>query len=284
MNPFAADQSVFSPPRETILRPGGAGRWGNLAELWQYRDLLWRLGMRDVQLRYKQTLLGASWAVIQPVMMMIVFSLVFGRMLGVATDVDVPYPIFVYAGLLPWTFFSGIVQGASLSLVNNAGMLRKIYFPRLVMPLASVVAPGVDLVMAMMVLLGMMLFYGVDMSWQLLLLPVVSASVMFAALGIGVALSALTVSYRDVKHVIPYLIQLGLFVTPVIYPLEMAQDWAWLMGLNPMAGPVGAFRAAVLDQPIDWFAWGQSTAVAGALLPVSLWLFFRNERQFADVV
>ncbi len=284
MSSAITDLDASSPRREVVLRPEGAGRLFDAAELWRYRDLLWRLGLRDIQVRYKQTLLGAGWAVVQPVVMMVVFSLVFGRMLGVATNVKAPYPIFVYAGLLPWTFFTAAVSASSLSLVSNAGMLRKIYFPRLLMPLSAMLAPLADLLIAFVVLGGMMLWYGVDLNWGLMLLPAAVASVVLAAAGVGTLLAALTVSYRDIKHVIPFLIQVWLFVTPVIYPLDLADQWAWLLGLNPMAGPISAFRAMVLGNAIDVWAWMQSIVVSLAVLGLALWMFARSERRFADVV
>jgi lipopolysaccharide transport system permease protein len=270
------------PAGHTHLRPGV--RAINLHELWRYRDLLWFLALRDVQVRYKQSVLGAAWAIIQPVVMMVVFSVVFGRMMGVGDRIDVPYPIFAYAGLLPWTFFAGSVVAASNSLVANAGMLRKIYFPRIMLPLAAMGAPMVDFAIAFVVLIGLMVWYGIALNLSLLLLPVIIGSIIIAALGVGIGMAAVTVTYRDFRHIVPYTVQVWLFVTPVIYPVEIASDYQWLVNLNPMAGPISALRAAVLGQPIDLAGWLVSFGVACGMLAMGLRQFTRREHAFADVV
>lgn len=279
-----------APARPTVIE-ARRGTTVDVPELVGYRDLLWLLALRDIQVRYKQTALGAAWAVLQPLAMMVVFTFVFGRFMNIAARVDVPYPIFAYAGLLPWTFFAASVNGSSNSLVANAALLRKVYFPRLIMPLAALGAPLVDYTVALVVLGGLMAYFHVALTWQLLLLPVLVGSAIIAALAVGLLLSALTVSYRDLRHVTPFLLQVWLFVTPVIYPLPIAPRYAGsvdvahlAMNLNPMAGTISAFRAAVLGTPIDGSAWCVSLGVSLLILAGALKLFAANERRFADVV
>lgn len=267
-----------------VLRPGRSGPLLDVRELWHYRDLMWFLGLRDIQVRYKQTLLGAAWAVIQPFVMMVVFSVVFGKMLKIEETIDVAYPIFAYAGLLPWTFFANTVTGSSNALVANGQMIRKIYFPRIMLPLSAVGAPLADYLVAFLVLVGLMFWYGVSLSAGLLLLPLLLLSTIIAATGIGILMSAVTVRYRDFRHVVPFMIQIGLFITPVIYPLNIESNWHWLLQLNPMSGTIAAFRAAVLGAPIDYLSWTISLASGTAILWVALWMFRRNERTFADLI
>ncbi len=268
----------------TVLRPGCAGPLLDVRQMWQYRELLWFLGLRDIQVRYKQTLLGAAWAVIQPFVLMIVFSVVFGKMLKVGQSIDVAYPIFAYAGLLPWTFFANAVTASSNALAANSQMLRKIYFPRIMLPISAVGAPLADYVIAFVVLVAMMFWYGVSVSAGMLLIPLLVLSTIIAATGIGVLMSAVTVRYRDFRHIVPFMIQIGLFITPVIYPLKVDSAWHWLLQLNPMSGTISAFRAAVLGTPIDFASWAISLASAVAIGWVALWLFRRNERTFADLI
>ncbi len=257
----------------TVLRPRRGWQPIELGQLVQYRDLLWFLALRDVQVRYKQTALGVLWAVIQPLVLMVVFRMFLGRFTGM-TD-----PVELYAGLLPWTFFAAAVIAASNSLVNNASLLRKVYFPRLIMPLASVGAPLVDYAVATVVLMGLMAWFHTALNVQLLLLPLLMLTTIIAALGVGVLLAAMTVSYRDFRYVVPFMIQVWFFVTPVVYHVP---DWA--LPLNPMGGTIAALRAAVLAEPINYHAWGASAAVACVILIVGLSIFSRSERRFADVV
>jgi lipopolysaccharide transport system permease protein len=269
--------------RETLIAPTGIGPWRRVAELWRYRDLAWFLFLRDIQVRYKQTVLGAGWAILQPVVMMIVFTVVFGQMLGVASDIEA-YPVFVYAGLLPWTFFTASVAAASMSVISSAGMLRKVYFPRLMVPLVTLGAPLMDLLLAMGVLAVLMAIYGVVPTWTVLLLPLMIGSMAIGAAGVGLTLAAWTIRYRDVRHVVPYLLQVWLFVTPVIYPLDVQGGWGWLLACNPVAGTIEACRAAVLGDPVPYGAWGVSVGVSLAVLGFGLWRFGRGERLIADLV
>lgn len=274
----------------TVIEPGRGWAAVRLDELWSYRELLYFFVWRDVKVRYKQTLLGASWAVLQPLLTMLVFTIFFGRMAGVGSE-GVPYPIFSYAGLLPWTFFATGLGGASNSLVGSASLLKKVYFPRLIVPVSAVLGGLVDFAVAFLVLIGMMAWYGVAPRPEMLFLPVFLALAFGAALGAGLWLSALNVEFRDVRYVMPFFTQLLLFVTPVIYPasrvtakLESMGLPGWLYGLNPMAGVLQGFRWAILGSGDPWALAGMGAAVTALLLAGGLFYFRRMERTFADVV
>ena len=258
----------------TVLQARRGWQTIDLARLWRFRDLLLFMALRDIKVRYKQTALGAVWAVLQPFAMMVVIAVFLGRFTGVTS------PVFLYAGLLPWTFFAASVNGSTNSLVSNAGMLRKIYFPRLILPVAAVGAPLMDYMVAFTVLAGLMAWYGVAPTFDILLLPLLVLLTVVAALGVGVTLSAMTVRFRDFRYVVPFLIQVMFFATPVIYPIHLP----WLVRLNPMGGTIAAFRAAVTGEPIDFVALACSGAIACIMLAVGLALFARAERKFADLV
>ena len=275
-----------SPPVTTVIQPTrGIGRL-RLGELWQYRDLWLLLTLRDVLVRYKQAALGVGWAVLQPIAMAGILYLFFGKLMGLDAKVaPVPYLVFVLAGVLPWTLFESAVTAASGSVVANAAIVRKVYFPRLIVPLSAAGAPLVDFGLGLGVLLIAMLALGAAWSWQLLLLPLMIASVLIAVLGIGVLLAALTVTYRDFRHLVPFMLRLLFFMTPVIYPVTLLPAGVqWLMALNPVGGTIGAFRAAVLGTPIDYTGWGVSTLIGTAALLLGVACFQRAERRFADVV
>lgn len=280
----AAAEPRSAEPVLSVIRPPRGWRALDVAELWRYRELLWILTERDIRVRYKQTVLGFLWAIIQPVMLMVVFSIFFGRLAGMPAD-GLPYPIFVYAGLLPWTFFATSVSNASSSLVGSAALVSKVYFPRLVIPLASAGAALVDFAISAVVLLLMMLWLGVGWSPNLLMAPVLVAGAIFIALGVGILLSALTVTYRDFRYVVPYTVQLWLFATPVVYPASLVPaEWRWLLFLNPMAGIIEGFRSAFLARPFDWPSIGISLVVAMIVLAIGVAYFERVERRFADVI
>lgn len=271
------------PTLSVIVPTRGAGAL-RLRELWRYRELGQTLALRDLQVRYKQTMLGAAWAVIQPVAMMVVATIVFGKLLGLSNGVDGPYPVYVYAGMVPWVLFSASVNATSNSLVNHAEMIRKIYFPRLIVPLSAVGAPLVDFVIAFVVLFGLMFWFGCAFSASLLLLPLIVLSIVTAALGVGILLSALTVTYRDFRLVVPFMLQLWFFIVPVIYKLPVSEKWTTLLSLNPMYGPVQAVQQAVTGEAIDIGSWMISTLMAVVLLVIGLRYFVYAERRFADVV
>jgi homopolymeric O-antigen transport system permease protein len=256
-----------------------------LRELWEYRELLFFLIWRDIKVRYKQTALGAGWAVIQPFFTMLVFSLFFGRLAKVPSD-GMPYPIFAYAALVPWTFFAnGLAQSAD-SLVGSANLLRKVYFPRLLIPMATVLAGVVDFVIAFVVLIGLMLFYSVAPTAHVLWLPLFVLLALVTALGTGLWLSALNVMFRDVRYVVPFLIQFWLFATPIAYPSSLlAEPWRTVYGLNPMAGVVESFRWALVGSATPPGPMvGVSAVVAVVLLVGGAFYFRRMENGFADLV
>jgi lipopolysaccharide transport system permease protein len=269
----------------TRIRPSKGWVSLRLRELWEYRELLWFLVWRDVKVRYKQTALGASWAILQPVATMVVFSLFFGRLAGMPSD-GVPYPLFSFAALVPWTFFSqGLSQSAN-SLVGSQNLITKVYFPRLAIPIATVLAGLVDFALAFLVLLGMMPFYRVAPGPAVSVLPGLLLLALVTALGAGLWLSALNVQYRDVRYAVPFLTQLWLFVTPIAYPSSLlGEPWRTVYGLNPMAGVVEGFRWALLGTaapPASLLA--ASTVAALALLASGAFYFRRMERTFADIV
>jgi homopolymeric O-antigen transport system permease protein len=285
--------AVASPARRAepeapvvVVRPTRGWTSLGLAELWRYRELLYFLTWRDVKIRYKQTVLGAAWAVLQPVATMVVFSLFFGRLAGVPSD-GLPYPLFAFAALVPWTFFStGVVQ-ASNSLVGSQNLITKVYFPRLAIPVAAVLAGLVDLALSLLVLLGLGVYYGVTPTPRLAWLPLFLLLAVATALGAGLWLSALNVQFRDVRYVVPFLIQLWLFATPIAYPSSLlAEPWRTLYGLNPMAGVAEGCRWSLLGagtgRPGPMLA--VSTAAALVLLATGAFAFRRMERSFADLV
>ena len=269
------------------LRISPPSRWTSLEfrELWEYRELLYFLIWRDVKVRYKQTALGAAWAVIQPFFMMVVFSLFFGLLAKVPSD-GIPYPVFTFCALLPWQLFANALTESSNSLVGNQNLITKVYFPRLVAPISAVLGGLVDFVIAFVILLGMMLYYGIVPGWAIVTLPGFILLAVMTALGVGLWLSALNVQYRDVRYTIGFLVQLWLFLTPVAYPSSIVPEkWRPLYGLNPMAGVVEGFRWALLgkSQPPGAMLW-VSVAVVIVILFGGLYYFRRMEQQFADIV
>ncbi|MGJ4860501.1 ABC transporter permease [Labrys sp. KB_33_2] len=272
------------PQVVTIIGPDRLWSLTDLRELWRYRELVWVLTQRDVKVRYKQTVLGFAWAIIQPVLLMVVFSVLFGRLAQIPADGS-PYPIFVYAGLLPWIFFSNTVSAAAGSLIGSINLVGKVYFPRLIIPLASAGVGLVDFVIATVILLAMMLIYGVGWSANLLAAPLLIAGTILCALGVGIGLSALTVTYRDFRFVVPFLLQFWMFVTPVVYPASLVPEpWRWLLFLNPMAGLVEGFRSVFLGHPFDWPSIGLSLMLSLGLVALGVWYFERVERRFADIL
>ena len=247
--------------------------------------MLFFLSWRDISVRYKQTVLGAAWAIIQPFSTMIVFSLFFGRLAQIPSD-GVPYPVFSYAALLPWQYFATAMTISSNSLVGSSNLLSKVYFPRLVIPLASVLPPAIDFAIAFLVLVGMMFYYGITLIWNLLWLPAFLLLALVTALGVGLWLSAMNVQYRDIRYALPFLVQFWMFISPVVYPSSMVPEpWRALYGINPMAGVIEGFRWALLGTDSSL---GLETAVSALvaliLLISGIFYFRRMERTFADVV
>jgi lipopolysaccharide transport system permease protein len=260
----------------------------NVRELWAYRELLYFLTWRDILVRYKQAVMGVAWAVLQPLLTMVVFTLVFNKALGVESpSPDVPYPVFSFTGLLPWQFFAGALSRSGVSLVGNSNLLTKVYFPRLVIPVSAVLGGLLDLAISFVVLIGLMAAYGIAPTWHVIFLPLFILLAFAAAVAVSLWLSALNVLYRDVQYVIPFLVQLWMFVSPVIYPITdiPAGPLRIAFALNPMTGVIGGFRWALLGQqfPPGGYLW-ISVAVVLVLLAGGLVYFKRMERVFADVV
>jgi lipopolysaccharide transport system permease protein len=278
-----------SAPRlaDVVQEIAPASGWVSLRlrELWASRELLAFLVWRDVKVRYKQTALGAAWAVLQPLMTMVVFSIFFGRLAKMPSD-GVPYPLFSFAALVPWTFFAGGLTQSANSLVSSANLIKKVYFPRLIVPAATVLAEGVDFAIAFVVLLGLMTFYGLMPTTNVIFLPGFVLLAVTTSLGVGLWLSALNVEYRDIRYMVPFVTQFWLFATPIAYPSSLlSEPWRTIYGLNPMVGVVDGFRWALLGAarpPLGML--GMSAAVSVALLFSGACYFRRMERSFADVV
>jgi lipopolysaccharide transport system permease protein len=257
----------------------------NLRELWAYRELAYFLAWRDIKVRYKQTVLGAAWAILQPVFTMVVFSLFFGKLAGIPSD-GIPYPVFSYAALVPWQFFANGLSSSSESVVASANLVRKVYFPRLVIPGAAVGSGVVDFCLAFVVLLGMMLFFGIAPTANVVWLPLLLLLALVTSLGAGIWLTALNVQFRDVRYAVPFLINAWLFATPIAYPSSLLEEpWRTLYGLNPMAGVVEGFRWALLGTDTAPGTMVLVSAVAAVAMLVSGAYYFRRmEKTFADVV
>ena len=256
-----------------------------LGELWQYRELLYFLVWRDVKVRYKQTALGAAWAIIQPLFTMLIFSLFFGRLARMPSD-GIPYPLFSLAALVPWTFFANGLNQSSNSLVASANLLKKVYFPRLVIPLATVVAGVVDFALSFVVLLGLMAFYGIAPTINLVWMPLFLLLALVTSLGVGLWMSALNVKYRDVRYIVPFIIQVWMFSSPIVYPSSLLPpQWRTVYGLNPMVGVVEGFRWALLGtNTAPGFMIGVSSITALLILIGGAFYFRHMEKTFADVV
>jgi lipopolysaccharide transport system permease protein len=259
--------------------------WPKLRELWEFRELLYFFAWRDIKVRYKQTVMGVLWAIIQPFLTMVIFSLFFGRLANIPSD-GLPYPVFSFAALVPWTFFSNALAQASNSLVVNANMIKKIYFPRLALPIATVLAGVIDFALSFVVLLGIMLYYGITPTINILWLPLFLLLAFVASLGVSLWLAALNVQFRDVRYTIPFLTQVWLFMTPIAYPSSsIPESWRTLYGLNPMVGVVDGFRWALLGtDTMSGNVIIASTLVALTLFISGAFYFRRMEQSFADVL
>ncbi|MGH9928968.1 MAG: ABC transporter permease [Pyrinomonadaceae bacterium] len=274
----------FVPPRRALIKSEEAGVQLNLSELWPYRELLYFLTLRDVKVRYKQTLMGLAWVIIQPLGTMLIFTLVFNRFVRLDAG-PLPYPLFALSGLLLWLFFANAVTNSTNSLISNANLITKVYFPRMFIPAASVGAGLVDLAVAFLLLIVMCFYYGVSLTLHSLLLPLIILLLTLLALGVGLLSAALTVKYRDLRHALPFIIQLWMFASPVIYPVSVVpQRWKWLLTVNPLAGIIEGFRASLTGQPFNWLHLSVSAAITLALLVCSVYVFRRFEDNFADVI
>lgn len=277
---------LSNAPRVTVIeadRKGTALEW---RELWAYRELLGFLVWRDISVRYKQTIIGAGWAIVQPLCTMIIFSLIFGKLAGIDSD-GVAYPVFVYAGLLPWLLFAAALTTAGNSLVMQASLLTKVYFPRLFLPASGIGVALVDFAFSFLVFGILMLIFGQAIGWSMLGLPLVVLLLLSLAYGLGLMLASLTVVYRDFRIAIPFLTQIGLYLTPVVYPLSLVHEklglWAWLTWLNPLTGLVSTFRALVLSQPVPIGPLVVSILITAGICVLGLRYFRLVERRFADI-
>jgi lipopolysaccharide transport system permease protein len=271
--------------RQTLIRPTKGLFDLELGNVWRYRELLHTLMMRDIQVLYKQAALGAAWAIIQPVFAVVVFTVVFGNFAKMPSD-GIPYPIFAFAAVLPWTYFAEATRRSSTGLVDDADLVRKVYFPRLIIPLAKVTAPLLDFAIAFCVLLIMMAFYGIMPSIKLLAVFPLILVAGALALAIGLLLGPINVRFRDVKHTVPFMLQIGMYASPIVYPLsQVPAEWKALYSLNPMVGVIEGFRWAVFDRGSpDFMALGIGMLVILALLITGLVWFKNQERSFADVI
>ncbi|HKQ06563.1 MAG TPA: ABC transporter permease [Blastocatellia bacterium] len=280
-----ATHQTTAPPELQVVTIG-ASRWSQfgLKDMWAYRELFFFLTWRDVKVRYKQTLLGVAWAVLQPVFTMIVFTLFFGRFAGIPSD-GIPYPLFALAGLLPWTFFSNAVSASSNSLVGNANLITKVYFPRIIIPGAATAAALVDFAVAFVILIVLMIYYGIAISWNLALLPALVLLTTLLALGVGMWTSALNVQYRDIRYALPFMMQIWMFVSPIIYPTSIIPEkYRWALALNPLSGIITGYRASLFGQQFDWSALAVASVATLAFLLYSAYSFRRMENKFADII
>ena len=270
-----------------ILEPGRADKnyW---TDLWRYRELFLILAWRDVTVRYKQTIIGVGWAILRPFLTMVVFTIIFGRVAGLPSDGDAPYALMVFAAMLPWTLFSSSLGDASNSLIGNASLISKVYFPRLIIPTATVVTAFVDFLISFVILLGLMIYYQFAPSWNLLLLPVFILLALLASLGPGLWITALNVKYRDFRYVIPFIVQFGLYVSPVGFSSNVIpEQWRLLYSLNPIVGVIDGFRWCILggsDSPIYWPGFLLSLMIVAFFLWLGVSRFRKMEKTFADLI
>ncbi|MEZ6050266.1 MAG: ABC transporter permease [Planctomycetaceae bacterium] len=276
--------SIALPHHPVVSVRAGRRNWIDASQLWEFRELLWFLMVRDVKVRYKQAALGVIWVVLQPLTMMAVFSVIFSRLANIPTE-GVPAPLYLFAGLLPWVYFASGVANASNSLIGSTSLVSKVYFPRLLLPSAAVGAALVDFAISASLLAGLMMIYRHPVSLQIVLLLPLTLLLVILVLAIGTGMAALNVKYRDVRYVIPFILQLGMFITPVIYPLSFAPEkWRPLFYLNPMTGIVAGIRSALFGLELPVAAMLSSTVITTLLLFGSVTLFRRMERTFADVI
>ena len=282
MNKSTDQTAAESPDFMEIGRLRGIGQI--LGELWHHRELLYFLVWKDIKVKYKQTALGVTWALLQPLLGMVLFTLLFGRVAKLPSD-GLPYPLFYYISLLSWTYFSTALIMAANSVVNNTTLITKIYFPRILLPASAVIGSLLDLAIASVMLIGLLVYYQVPMTPRLALLPLVLMLLAIFTMGIGQLLAALNVNYRDIRHALPFAVQLWFFASPVVYPLSMVPErYQWVVSLNPIAGIIETSRALVAGRSIPWETLSISCAVIVVIFVLGLWYFQRTERRFADVI
>ncbi len=279
-------ESSMKPPRRQLIIESRTGLFDiDWSGLWEYRDLLYVLAWRDIKVRYKQTAIGVTWVVLQPLIAMLLFTVIFGYMAKVPSD-GVWYPVFVLSGLLPWIYFSQAIARSGESVVGNSKLVSKIYFPRLLLPLAMIVTPLVDFVLSMILLFGLLTYAGIPITWKVTTLPAFILLAMLTALALSLFTSAMNVKYRDVGHAIPFVIQIWMFASPIVYPVSLVpEQWRWLYGLNPMAGVIEGFRWALLGRTApDPIVMAESVVVLFVVLIAGMAYFRKMERQFADIL
>lgn len=271
--------------KETIIRPKKMFSLEDIREIWRYKELLYFFTWRDLKVRYKQTFIGVAWAIFQPFITMVVFSVFFGELAHIPSD-GVPYPIFVYVGLLFWQFFSSALSDTSMALITNQAIITKVYFPRLILPISSVITKFIDFLVATVILIGLMIYYGyMPHISGLLILPLLLIITFMASVGGGLILAAINVKYRDVRYALPFFIQIMLFLTPVIYPASLAGKYSFILALNPMMGVIQSARAALLGTaPINWLLINISLAGTLVLMVFGIYIFKKTERYFADII
>jgi lipopolysaccharide transport system permease protein len=280
----AAGARPSLPGREVLVEPSRGWPSLRVRELWEFRELLYFLAWRDVKIRYRQTVLGVAWAILQPLLTTIMFWLLFGRLAGIKSD-GIPYPVFAFAALMLWSFFSNAVTASSNSLVGSSNLITKVYFPRMIIPIAAVGAGLIDLIITLPLLVVMSLYYGVVLRWTISIVPVLILLTTLLAVGVGIGLSALNVRYRDVRFALPFVVQLWMFASPIIYPASMLPTrWRWLWRFNPLAGIIENFRAALFGRQFDWVALAVSALITMGVLVYSAFAFRRVEKSFADII
>lgn len=269
-----------------ILEPGRADKnyW---TDLWRYRELFLILAWRDIAVRYKQTIIGVAWAILRPLLTMVVFTVIFSVLAKLPSDGDAPYALLVFAGMLPWSLFATALSDASNSLINNANLISKVYFPRIIVPAAAVIAAFVDFLISFTILAGLLIYYGFALGWQILWLPLFVLIAVLASLGPGLWITALNVKYRDFRYVIPFLVQFGLYVSPVGFSSNVIpEQWRLLYSLNPMVGVIDGFRWCILggESSLYWPGFGLSLAIVAGLLYLGVTSFRKMEKSFADLI
>lgn len=279
-----AEQVTLPEHPLLVLEPGKGWITLDLRNVWAHRELLYLLTWRDIKIRYKQTALGVVWAIIQPLVPMIIFTLFFGRLAGIPSD-GIPYAAFAYGGLLPWTYFANAVGNSATSIVGSSSLVTKVYFPRMIIPGSAILAALVDFFIACSLLAVLMIWYRLPLHPNIVMLPYLVLLVTTLALGVGMFFAGLTVKYRDVRYALPFVIQFWMFATPIIFPASIVPPrWRWVLALNPLTGVIENFRAALFGKPFNWSALAFSSLVACVLLVYAAYAFRRLERSFADVI
>ena len=285
--PKAAPKQAEAAPHYDLVVEAGRGERRYWRDLWHYRELFYFLAWRDILVRYKQTVIGIAWALLRPLLTILVFTVVFGQLAGMAEGTEAPYAVLVCAALLPWQFFANALSECGGSVLANANLIAKVYFPRIIAPISAVIVSLVDFAISGVILVGLMVYYGYVPTWRIVTLPLFVLLALVAALGAGLWLSALTVKYRDFRYIVPFLVQIGLYVSPVGFSSSRVPDqWRLLYSLNPMVGVIDGFRWAIVGGPeeIYWPGMLLSVALVGVLFVSGLWYFRRTERSFADIL